>query len=232
MMHRTRMVKNFSMRILLTATGLLSVFFTTGCTSSGADTVANGNNGNGGGSANSAPSISGAPASAVNVNQVWNVTPTASDPDGDPLTFSVQNAPDWATTFDATTGMLAGTPTAGDVGIYSDIRISVSDGSLSDDLGPFSVEVTQVALGSATVNLSLPTQYNDGSSLNGHIETINIYYGVLQGNLLNKIQISNIGTTSYVVDNLVPDTYFFGATLVDDQGAESGLSNIGSVTVQ
>jgi len=212
-------------RVLLIASAVTLA----GCTSGGAETADNG--GNPGGGTNNAPSITGAAPTAVTVNQAWSFTPTASDPDGDALTFTVQNAPAWAT-FDAATGTLSGTPGSGHVGMYSDIRITVSDGSLSDSVGPFSVEVTQVALGSLTVNWSLPTLYNDGSSLAGHIESVNLYFGTAQGNYPNKIEITNIGTTSRVVDNLVPDTYYFVATVVDDQGVESNWSNIGSATVQ
>ncbi len=35
-----------------------------------------------------------------------------------------------------------------------------------------------------------------------------------------------------MIDNLVPDTYYFVATIVDDQGTESNWSTIGSATVQ
>jgi hypothetical protein len=218
----------------LASVGVTAVFLA-GCLDSGADTeVLNdgtgGNNGGGTGS-NQAPTISGSPAGAVTVNQTWSFTPSASDPNGDSLTFSVENAPDW-TTFEPPTGTLSGTPDSGDVGMFTDIRITVSDGTLSDTIGPFSVEVTQVALGSVTVSWSLPTLYNDGSSLSGHIDGVNIYYGTAQGNYPNKVAITNIGTTTHVVDNLVPDTYHFVATVVDDQGIESNVSNIGSATVQ
>jgi len=227
-------VKYDSKTITIIAASLMAALYLAGCTG-GAETVGD-SSGSGGGSGggsgtNHAPTISGSPAAAVNVNQTWTVSPSASDSDGDSLTFTVQNPPGWAS-FNPATGVLTGTPGAGDVGMYPDITIRVSDGALSDDLGPFSVEVTQVALGSATVELALPSQYNDGSSLSGHMTAINIYYGVSRGNYPNKIEIANVGTTTYVVDNLVPDTYYFVATITDDQGMESNWSSMASVTVQ
>ncbi|MCG8368939.1 MAG: hypothetical protein MJA32_00340, partial [Proteobacteria bacterium] len=46
---------------------------------------------------NSAPTISGtAPASVKFGNNYW-FRPSASDPDGDKLTFEIQNLPRWAT---------------------------------------------------------------------------------------------------------------------------------------
>ncbi len=45
------------------------------------------------GAANSAPQISGTPSPIVNVGQSYSFTPTASDPNGDTLTFSIQNRP-------------------------------------------------------------------------------------------------------------------------------------------
>ena len=59
--------------------------------------------------------------------------PTASDPDGDELTFSIANKPDWAS-FDAATGLLNGTPPPAAVGTNSDITISVSDGQATASL--------------------------------------------------------------------------------------------------
>jgi hypothetical protein len=221
-------VKDILKKFARVATGLVLALTAAGCTGSGADTVENSGSS---GTTNRAPTISASPASAVNVDQVWTVTPSVSDPDGDSLTFMIDNTPGWAT-FNFANGVLEGMPSSGDIGIYADIRITVSDGSLSDVLGPFSVEVTQVALGSATVNFALPTQYNDGTLLSGRVRAVNIYYGVSQGNYPNMVEITNVGMTSYVFENLVPDTYYFVATIVDDQGAESGFSSISSVLVQ
>ncbi len=49
------------------------------------------------GSTNSAPTIQGNPARASTIGHVYTFVPTASDPDGDTLTFSVTNRPGWAT---------------------------------------------------------------------------------------------------------------------------------------
>jgi hypothetical protein len=91
--------------------------------------------------ANAAPLISGTPAYSVAENSGYNFVPTASDADGDPLTFSVSNLPAWAS-FNSTTGGLTGTPVSADVAVYSGIVITVSDGLNSASLAPFSIEVT------------------------------------------------------------------------------------------
>lgn len=90
--------------------------------------------------ANRAPRISGAPATVATVGQAFSFRPTASDPDGDRLTWRIVNRPAWAT-FSASTGKLAGTPPATAAGVYIGIRISVSDGKATTALAPFAIEV-------------------------------------------------------------------------------------------
>lgn len=90
--------------------------------------------------ANAAPSISGSPADSITVGESYSFIPNASDPDGDTLTFSIENAPLWAM-FDPSTGELSGSPTASNIGAVEDVVISVSDGSLSASLNPFSIAV-------------------------------------------------------------------------------------------
>jgi cytochrome c peroxidase len=90
---------------------------------------------------NIAPTISGNPVTVVvKVGFSYTFIPTASDENGDNLTFSIINKPDWAT-FDTSTGILSGTPNA--VGNYTGIEISVSDGQLSAQLAAFYIEVVQ-----------------------------------------------------------------------------------------
>ena len=84
-----------------------------------------------------APVISGTPSSAGTSGSYYSFTPIASDADNGNLTFSVANKPSWAY-FNTGTGTLSGTPTAGN---YSDIQISVSDGTLTTLLSAFSINV-------------------------------------------------------------------------------------------
>ena len=93
---------------------------------------------------NRPPAIQGAPtasASAVVAGNAFQFTPTASDPDGQALTFSIANRPSWAQ-FDTVTGRLFGTPTAEHVGTYNGIAISVTDGLVSASLPAFALTVT------------------------------------------------------------------------------------------
>ncbi|MEO0425138.1 MAG: putative Ig domain-containing protein, partial [Pseudomonadota bacterium] len=89
---------------------------------------------------NDPPEIMGNPPAEVVVGEPYSFDPVASDPDGDDLAFSIVNAPGWAS-FDTATGSLAGTPSEADQGVYSGIVITVSDGSLTDSLGPFAITV-------------------------------------------------------------------------------------------
>ncbi len=82
---------------------------------------------------NRAPDISGKPALVVTAGNAYSFRPTASDPDGQALTFSIGGKPGWAT-FNPSTGRLSGTPGSGAVGSHPDIVISVSDGDASASL--------------------------------------------------------------------------------------------------
>jgi hypothetical protein len=90
---------------------------------------------------NQRPVISGTPATSVQATRGYSFTPSASDPNGDNLTFSIANKPSWAA-FSTTTGQLSGTPSAGQTGSYAGIAITVSDGSLTASLPAFSLTVT------------------------------------------------------------------------------------------
>jgi hypothetical protein len=90
---------------------------------------------------NNPPTISGNPPTGVTMGVAYSFTPTASDPDGDALTFSVANRPTWAA-FDSSTGTLSGTPTMGSTGLFPNIQISVSDGQASASMAPFDVMVS------------------------------------------------------------------------------------------
>jgi len=181
-------------------------------------------------SANSAPSISGTPASTVTAGQPYSFVPRASDADGDPLTFSIANKPAWAS-FNSTTGELKGTPDSGSTGSYSGIKISVSDGTLSASLPSFSVAVEQASMGSATLSWQPPTQRTDGTPL-VDLAGYRILYGNAPGSYSNRVTVDNPGLTSYVIDNLAQGTWYFVMTAFDASGAESDYSSVGSKTVQ
>jgi len=120
------------------------------------------NNESSGSSQNRAPTISGQPPSSVRAGSAYSFTPVASDLDGDTLTFSITGRPAWAN-FNTTTGKLSGTPQAADARSYDGITITVSDGNLSSDLGPFTIEVTNTS-SAPTISGSPATALTAGES--------------------------------------------------------------------
>ena len=91
----------------------------------------------------SVPTISGTPATTVAAGGNYAFTPVASDPDGNVLTFSILNAPSW-TSFNTSTGELSGSPPASAAAnVFSNIVISVSDGTATASHAAFSITVTQ-----------------------------------------------------------------------------------------
>ena len=179
---------------------------------------------------NSPPLISGNPQTAVMMGDNYSFTPTANDPDGDALTFSVSNLPAWAS-FSSGSGTISGQPSLADVGVYSNVTVSVSDGASSAGLPAFDITVTQAALGSMTLSWTPPTENTDGSTLTD-LAGYRIYYGTSQGNYPNRVDVDTAGVSSYVVDNLLPNTYFVVATSVNSVGVESAYSNVAIKTVE
>jgi len=163
------------------------------------------------------------------IGDSYTFEPSASDPDGDPLTFSISNKPQWAT-FDSATGRLLGQVLLGDVGVYDKVRIAVSDGTRSTSLPDFSILVTDSALGSITLSWVAPTQNADGSLLTD-LAGYNIYIGQSQGSYSNQARIDNPSISTYVVENLLPDTYYVVATSINSVGVESAYSNVAVKTV-
>lgn len=183
-----------------------------------------------GASTNRAPTISGTPARSVNVGSTYSFRPTASDPDGNTLTYSIANRPSWAT-FNTSTGLLSGTPSASYVGTYSNIVISVSDGRVSTSLAAFSISVVDVSNGGATLSWTPPTANTDGTALT-NLAGYRIAYGTSSTALTSTIQVANPGLSSYTVSNLAPGTYYFAVRAYTSSGTESTNSNVQTKIIQ
>jgi len=178
---------------------------------------------------NTPPTISGTPQVVVLQETPYAFQPEASDEDGDILHFSVTNPPPWAD-FDPMTGRLHGTPSAADLGTYADIRITVTDGADDASLEPFSITVTPVATGAVELSWEAPTENVDGSALED-LAGYKIYWGTQPDEFTNSVTIDNPAVVTYVLENLVPATYYFVATALNSEGAESDPSDVTSLTI-
>lgn len=176
---------------------------------------------------NGSPLISGSPDTSLVVSTPWSFTPTASDPDGDVLSFSVTNRPTW-TQFDSKTGRLWGTPSQ--AGEYGPITITVSDGESSKSLKAFTLFASQPALGSATISWVPPTQNTDGTALT-NLAGYKLYYGTSPGAMAYVTSITNAGQTSQMIENLSAATWYFAVTAYTKGGLESGKSTVVGKTI-
>jgi hypothetical protein len=172
---------------------------------------------------NSPPSISGTPPAEVAAGSTYTFQPQASDPNGDTLTFSIQNKPSWAS-FNTSTGRLSGTPSESNVGTTSNIVISVSDGKASKSLPAFSIAVVSTGTYGGTLGWAAPTQKADGSPLDD-LAGYTIYIGTASRSYYKTINVPNPGLTSYYIGGLTAGTYYFAVTAYDQVGNESSPSN-------
>lgn len=176
------------------------------------------------GSTNIAPKISGTAPTTSAVNALYSFAPTASDADGDQLSFQIQNKPSWAT-FNTVTGQLSGKPTS--AGSFSDIVISASDGEAIATLPAFSIKVDQsgAAATVATLTWVAPTENIDGTSLTD-LSGFVITYGQSRNALDKSVRITNPSIDSYTLDYLAAGTYYFAIKAVNASGVESDLSAV------
>jgi Putative Ig domain len=173
---------------------------------------------------NSAPAVTGSPKTSVLADADFRFVPRASDSNGDVLTWSIQNKPAWAT-FDSFSGALMGHPTSSDIGTYEGIAITVSDGSVTIPLEPFSLTVISAGTAAVTITWLPPAVNDDGTPLTD-LAGYFIYYGTDPNSLENVRAIHNMGISSHVIDGLVPGQWHFAIKSYNTAGIESDLSGV------
>ena len=123
--------------------------------------------------------IAGTPKNVSNLYDIYQFKPEVVNPYHRPLVYSIQNKPSWAE-FDKSTGLLEGIPSADDEGEYANIVISVSDGTNTASLTPFTITVnpaTNIAL--AFGKATQPPQngynyyYEPSLAIDGNLSTFN-----------------------------------------------------------
>jgi hypothetical protein len=183
-----------------------------------------------GGTTNQPPTISGTPPTSVRTGVAYSFTPTARDPEGRTLTFSIANRPAWAA-FSTTTGRLSGTPSSAQTGTFSNIRISVSDGTSTVSLPTFAIVVsTTSTTGAATLSWTPPTRNTNGTTLT-NLAGYRILYGTSPTSLTRTVQVANAGISRYVVENLASGRWYFSVRAYTTTGAESASSVTAYTTV-
>jgi hypothetical protein len=152
---------------------------------------------------NNAPEIIGDTQLTIDQDSIFNFTPDAMDRDGDELIFSVNNLPGWAL-FDSATGSISGTPQAADVGLYSNIEITVSDGSASATLSGISITVNAVQ------------QEPVLTSITGY----SIYMGETADSLTLRTTLPMAASIGYTSSLSGAATYHFAVIAKDNSGAD------------
>jgi len=174
------------------------------------------------GTSNRPPVVSGTPQKTVVADDNYDFRPSASDADGDTVSWSISRQPGWAS-FSSSTGWLRGTPSAADVGQYRDIVMTASDGKESSSLEPFTITVVAAGNTSLTLSWTPPTRNTDGSVLTD-LAGYEVRWGPSGGAFNQSRQINNPGLTSYVVENLEPGEYQFVVLAINSAGVRSAPS--------
>ncbi len=183
-----------------------------------------GGGGGGGGTDNRAPTISGIPAAKTKVGQAFVFRPQSADANGDKLTFTILNKPEWAQ-FSVIDGVLSGTPRTSDVRSYGNIVIRVSDGKATTALKPFAVTVVAAdsATRSVTLNWSAPTRNTDGSALTD-LSGYRVSYGTDSREYSSSVAVPGVAANSVELEGLTAGTWYFAIKSINRAGVESDFS--------
>ena len=183
---------------------------------------------------NRPPVISGTPAASVVAGSAYAFQPSATDADGNALTFSISNKPAWAT-FSTANGRLSGTPATGNVGTYGNIVISATDGKATASLPAFGIQVnsTSVQTGTLTLSWAAPTKRADGTPLSlADINGYRIHYGTSANDYTSHVDLADGTAQQVTLTDLPLGTYYLVMTTYDVVGLESGYSSAVTKNVQ
>lgn len=180
------------------------------------------------------PVITGTPPAIATVGSTYSFQPRGHDPHGLPITFGISDKPAWLS-FNRATGRLSGRPTEADVGRYSHIGITVSNGYRSAQLAFFSITVptqgAELPPSAVTIAWTPPTENTNGTALT-NLAGYHLYYGTTESDLSKVVDITNPGLATYVLSDLSSGTWYFALTSVNTAGVESVRSAVISTVVQ
>lgn len=175
---------------------------------------------------NDAPTIDGMPLTEIIADQEYIFIPSAVDIDGDNLTFSVENLPDWLS-FDSQTGELKGTASNSNASTYNNITISVSDGGEKVSLQPFTLKVSYSIL-------EAPHEYSHKITPQDNSQKIELEWNKVEYAHSYQLEVSqhedfrNVFVYDEIQNNSVtliydPGTYFWRVATMNPDG-ELGYS--------
>jgi hypothetical protein len=202
---------------------LLALLTLTGCFDDSTSPKAGSDTSNPVSPGSQAPTISGVPAPSATVGVPYVFVPVASDPNKDPLKFTISGLPSWMT-FSPSSGQLYGVPGAAAIGSHEGIQIRVTDGVSTVSLPRFSITVNPAATGSATLRWVAPTRTTNGKLLSG-LAGFRVYYGLTSPKSERVITVKDPTATRVTITNLGPGTWYFAVAAYTRGGVESARSN-------
>ena len=173
--------------------------------------------------------ITGTPSAKATVGTAYTFIPAATDVEGSKLTYSIVNKPVWAT-FSTANGLLSGTPATANIGVDSEIEISVTDGEKTVALPAFAITVAAPATDSVTLSWTAPTLNVNGSAVTD-LAGYHIHYGTSATNLSTVVAVTGSSDTQHVISNLQPGTWYFAVTSFNSQNVESPMSAVLTVAL-
>lgn len=174
--------------------------------------------------------IMGEPPPLAQSGELYAFQPWGGIHNGTTPYFEIENAPSWAI-FQSADGWFGGTPAAGDVGVYTGIRISITDGNVRAYLPEFSITVhPQKPSGSALLTWQPPVHNVDGSAL-ANLDGYQVYVGRGPQLLYPYESLPDPHATRYRIQGLNPGVYYFAITSVNTDGVESERSELIPVAV-
>src|SRR5262249_13107465 len=180
------------------------------------------------------PVISGTPPTSATVGKAYAFQPTARDPAGKTLSFSVKNKPAWAS-FSIASGLLNARPPGATTVPHGAVPFPAVNGPYAPALPAFSVVVSAAGspppAGAAQLRWVAPTQNTNGSALT-NLAGVRIYYGTSAANLSQSVQVAGSSATTYTISGLAAGTWYFGAKSYTTAGTTSAMSAVVSKTVQ
>jgi hypothetical protein len=108
------------------------------------------------------------------------------------------------------------------------VAIAGAQGALMDTVTSSVVTINGNAVtttGTATVSWTAPTLNTDGLPITD-LAGYNLYYGTSSTTMTNVIAINNPATSSYLIRNLAPGTWYFAIVAYNTQARESTFSAI------